>query len=177
MFRWVKSRLFFLAVVLLVAAFMSWKGAYTWRVDFEFPWWGYGAVALLGLLQMVLLTRFLGRYCRRKVLALLLCWHTLYLTYFFSILRQGLALAMLLGLLLPWLERKRFGRYFLGCAACALLHSSALILVLLPLLQLIPWKLEQLLILTGLAWAAGLLLAGGAFRGLLTRVLPGAVVR
>ena len=46
MFRWVKSRLFFLAVVLLVAAFMSWKGAYTWRVDFEFPWWGYGAVAL-----------------------------------------------------------------------------------------------------------------------------------
>lgn len=134
-------------------------------------------VALLGLLQMALLTRFLGRYCRRKVLALLLCWHTLYLTYFFSILRQGLALAMLLGLLLPWLERKRFGRYFLGCAACALLHSSALILVLLPLLQLIPWKLEQLLILTGLAWAAGLLLAGGAFRGLLTRVLPGAVVR
>lgn len=46
MFRWVKSRLLFLAVVLLVAAFMSWQGAYTWRVDFEFPWWGYGAVAL-----------------------------------------------------------------------------------------------------------------------------------
>lgn len=46
MFRWVKSRLLFLAVVLLVAAFMAWQGAYTWRVDFEFPWWGYGAVAL-----------------------------------------------------------------------------------------------------------------------------------
>ncbi len=46
MFRWVKSRVFFLVVVLLVAAFMTWKGAYTWRVPFVFPWWGYGAVAL-----------------------------------------------------------------------------------------------------------------------------------
>ena len=46
MFRWVKSRILFLVLVLLAAAFMAWKGAYTWRVDFEFPWWGYGAVVL-----------------------------------------------------------------------------------------------------------------------------------
>ena len=49
MFRWVKSHVFFLVVVLLVAAFMAWKGAYTWRVPFEFPWWGWSA-ALLPLL-------------------------------------------------------------------------------------------------------------------------------
>lgn len=46
MFRWVKSRLFFLLVVLLVAACMAWKGAYAWRVPFEWPWWGYAAVVL-----------------------------------------------------------------------------------------------------------------------------------
>ncbi len=46
MFRWVKSRLLFLVVVLLAAAFMAWMGAYTWRVDFEFPWWGAGSVVL-----------------------------------------------------------------------------------------------------------------------------------
>lgn len=46
MSRWLKSRLFFLVVVLLVSAFMTWKGAYAWLVDFEFPWWGYGAVVL-----------------------------------------------------------------------------------------------------------------------------------
>lgn len=59
MFRWVKSRIFFMAVVLLVAAFMAWKGAYTWRVDFEFPWWGYAAAALpvLGVAGMLIARR------------------------------------------------------------------------------------------------------------------------
>ncbi len=48
-----------MVVVLLVAAFMAWKGAYTWRVDFEFPWWGYVAAALplLGLVGMWLARR------------------------------------------------------------------------------------------------------------------------
>ncbi len=65
MFRWVKTRAFFFAVVLLVAAFMAWKGAYTWRVDFEFPWWGYAAVALplLGMAGM-----YLARRLRKDVL-------------------------------------------------------------------------------------------------------------
>lgn len=65
MFRWVKTRAFFFAVVLLVAALMAWKGAYTWRVDFEFPWWGYAAVALplLGMAGM-----YLARRLRKDVL-------------------------------------------------------------------------------------------------------------
>lgn len=59
MFRWVKSSAFFLALVLLVAVFMAWKGAYTWRVDFEFPWWGYVAIGLplLGAAGMLLARR------------------------------------------------------------------------------------------------------------------------
>ena len=54
MFRWVKTRIFFFAVVLLAAAFMAWKGAYTWRSAFDFPWWGWVAVLLplLGLAGM-----------------------------------------------------------------------------------------------------------------------------
>lgn len=60
MFRWVKSRIFFLLMVLLSAVFMAWKGAYTWRVAFEFPWWGYAAVALplLGIVGVLLARRF-----------------------------------------------------------------------------------------------------------------------
>ena len=57
---WVKSGWLFFCVVLLAAAFMAWKGAYTWQVAFEFPWWGYGTVAmpLLGLCGMLLARRF-----------------------------------------------------------------------------------------------------------------------
>lgn len=46
MFRWVKSRLFFLAILLMASGLMAWRGAYTWRVPFEWPWWGCAAVAL-----------------------------------------------------------------------------------------------------------------------------------
>lgn len=65
MFRWVKSRAFFLTLVLLVAAFMARKGAYTWRVDFEFPWWGYVAIGLplLGAAGMLL-----ARWLKKEVL-------------------------------------------------------------------------------------------------------------
>lgn len=62
MFRWVKSRAFFFAVVLLVAAFMAWKGAYTWREEFEFPWWGWGVALLPALAGLVMwLCRRLGK--------------------------------------------------------------------------------------------------------------------
>ena len=59
MFRWVKGRTFFLCLLLLVAVYMAWAGAYTWRVDFEFPWWGYGAIILplLGAAGMLLACR------------------------------------------------------------------------------------------------------------------------
>lgn len=62
MFRWVKSRAFFFALVLLVAAFMAWKGAYTWRDAFEFPWWGWGVAVLPALAGGgMLLCRRLGK--------------------------------------------------------------------------------------------------------------------
>lgn len=46
MLRWVKSRVFFFAVLLLVSAWMAWMGAYTWRCDFEFTWWSWGVLIL-----------------------------------------------------------------------------------------------------------------------------------
>lgn len=46
MFRWVKTRVFFFAVLLLTASFMAWKGSYTWRDAFELPWWGWGVLIL-----------------------------------------------------------------------------------------------------------------------------------
>ena len=59
MFRLVKSRALFLLLLAAAAAFMAWQGAYTWRVDFEFPWWGWLAAGLplLGVGGMLLARR------------------------------------------------------------------------------------------------------------------------
>lgn len=152
--------------------------------------WGWKLLCLLGrwlgmpyrafilaisLWMMGLYQRFLRKFCRMPLVTLLLGWHTLYLTYFFSILRQGLAIGLFLGVLLELLQKRRYLRYALGCLVCASLHSSALVLLALPLLQLIAWKEKHLLLLSAIAWAGGLLLATGVFHGLLQRILPGAV--
>lgn len=131
-------------------------------------------VLVLSLGMMGLYRRFLTRFCRRPLLSLLLGWHTLYLTYFFGILRQGLVIAIFLGLLLEWLEKRRYGAYVLGCLVCASFHSSALVLLVLPLLHS-PWKEKHLLILCALAWAGGVALASGVFRGIPEGLLPEAV--
>ena len=150
--------------------------------------WGWKLLCLLGrwmgmpyaafilaisLAQMGLFWRFLRHFCRKPMLALLLAWHTLYLTYFFGILRQGLAIAIFLGALLEWLEKKKYLPYLLGCLACASLHSSALVLLALPLVERI--SLKWLLVLATAAWAGGLTLATGALNGLLETLLPASV--
>lgn len=129
----------------------------------------------ISLAQMGFFRRFLRRFCEKPLLALLLGWHTLYLTYFFSILRQGLAIAIFLGVLLGWLEERKYLRYALGCLVCASFHSSALVLLALPLLRELRWKEIHLLVLSGLAWAGGAVLATGVLNGLFSRILPGAV--
>ena len=132
-------------------------------------------VLVLSLGMMGLYWRFLNRFCRRPLLSLLLGWHTLYLTYFFGILRQGLVIALFFGVLLEWLLERKYGRYLLGCLVCASFHSSALVLLSLPLLVEIPWKQKHLLLLCAVAWAGGLALATGVLNGLLERILPKAV--
>lgn len=132
-------------------------------------------VLVLSLAMMALFWRFLTRFCEKPLLALLLGWHTLYLTYFFGILRQGLAIALFLGLLLEWLEKRRYLWYVPGCLLCASFHSSALVLLALPLLREVRWKEKYLLLLCAAAWAGGLLLATGMLHGLLERLLPQAV--
>ena len=131
-------------------------------------------VLVLSLGMMGLYWRFLTRFCRRPLLALLLGWHTLYLTYFFGILRQGLAIALFLGVFLEYLEKRRYWFYALGCLVCAFFHSSALVLLALPLLGL-HWKEKHLLIFCAAAWVGGVALATGIFHSLLEQILPQSV--
>lgn len=69
-------------------------------------------IALISLYIMAVFYRFLRLYCKlREMLALMLCYHTLYLTYFMSILRQAVIVATFLGVLLPWIMKKRYIPY------------------------------------------------------------------
>ncbi len=90
---------------------------------------------------------FLYRAIRKipyKFLALLILYPTYYLTYCFSAIRQGIVLAVFLGLLLPLIvENKRKTIYYVICILLCTIHQTAVILFALPLVLYLIKKLKK----------------------------------
>ncbi len=116
-------------------------------------------VFLLSAVQMVLLWRFLSRYCKNKILALFLGYHTLYLTYMFSAMRQGTVILIFLGVLLQWLLDGKLVRYCIAAALCLSIHSVAVILFFPAILQLVRFSVERLIALVIVGSLLGVLLS------------------
>jgi hypothetical protein len=116
-------------------------------------------VVLLSAMQMWLLWRFLKRYCKNKMLALFLCYHTLYLTYLFSAMRQGTVIIVFLGLMLPWLLEGKWVRYCIAAVAMVTLHSVALILFVPLVVVCIRLSVEKIIALVLVGFSMGIVLS------------------
>lgn len=117
-----------------------------------------GLIAFISILQMGFLLVFLKRYKIAYPFALLLIYPTLYLTYLASGMRQGLAIAVFLGVLFPLLENRRYFAYIVGTLLCMTFHTVSVVFLVL----LIPMKIRKvstLQSLTVLAWLAGCILS------------------
>lgn len=123
-------------------------------------------VALLSVIQMACLLRFLRLYHIDCVLSLLLAVPTLYLTYFVSGLRQGVAMAVFLGILFPLLEKKNHLGFVAGTVLCMLFHGASVAFLAALVAQKIR-KISSLQIFTVVAWAAGLFLASPPVQSLI----------
>jgi len=116
-------------------------------------------VFVLSLIQMGLLWRFIKRFCRYRILALFLGYHTLYLTYLCSAMRQGTVILVFLGIMLPWLLEGKWGRYFLTSLLLATIHPVSLIL-LVPMAALcIRISVKHILALVAVGFCVGILLS------------------
>lgn len=124
-------------------------------------------VAFLAVIQMACLLRFLRRYHVDCVLSLLLAFPTLYLTYFVSGLRQGVAVAVFLGILFPMLEKKNYLGFIAGTVLCMLFHGASVAFLAALVAQMIR-KISTLQIFTVLAWGTGLLIASPPAQALIT---------
>lgn len=116
-------------------------------------------VFLLSAFQMLMLWRFINRYCKYKLLALFLGYHTLYLTYIFSAMRQGTVIIVFLGLLLQWLLD---GKYFRYCIAVYLLmniHSVAMVLYIPAIVVAIRFSVEHIIALVAIGFSLGAVLS------------------
>lgn len=95
--------------------------------------------AICSFAIMALLYPFFAKVCQKSLVPLFLFYSTFYLIYCFSALRQGLALAILLGFAYPFLKGHQNIKCILSIIVASLFHQSALIC----LLFLIVYKLRM----------------------------------
>ena len=116
-------------------------------------------VAIIGLTDMTLLDRFIRRFCQKKVLALLIAYPTLYLTYYFSALRQGLFISLFLAFVLQELLNHRIPQYYAGVIILSFIHSAALLLLVVPLFEKIDLTIKKIVIYSLMAVIVGIIIA------------------
>lgn len=97
-------------------------------------------VGVISLFQMICLYRGICLYSPIKTLSLLLFYPTLYLTYCFSGIRQGLVILFFLGFMVKWLQEEKYFRYAVSCLVMAGFHSAALMLFPLIIIKWIKIK-------------------------------------
>lgn len=129
-----------------------------------------GFAFALGLVDMVLLHRFLEKQVPFKVAGLFLAYPVLYVVYMVSGLRQGLAICIFLGIALPYYLEKKWIPYAATVILAMSFHKAGCAWVLLMVVAYIPVKV--MFFLAGLSAAGGLILQIQAVQGLILGLIP-----
>ena len=129
-------------------------------------------VFLLSAFQMWMLWRFLKRYCKYQILALFIGYHTLYLTYLVSAMRQGTVIIVFLGLLLPWLLEGKWLRYLVATYLLMNIHSVAMILLLPVVFLCLRLSVKHIVALVAIGFSAGIILSIFDIGNLIAVILP-----
>lgn len=90
-------------------------------------------IACVSVFEMCMLHRFLKRHCVNPTFSLFLFFPTFYLTYYFSIMRQGIVIAVLLGVMVDHIKARNWKKYIATTVILVLFHSSALVLFIIPI--------------------------------------------
>lgn len=135
---------------------------------FHAPFWAFTMV--LGFLEMLLVHRFLSRYVEHRTAGLFLLYPVLFITYMVSGLRQGLAICVFLGILMPFYLEKKWVQYILGVLVASSFHRVGYAWLILPVVAYLSLKIMA--ILAGLSVMGGLVLQIGSVEQFFTRMIP-----
>lgn len=97
-------------------------------------------LASVSLFLMAMIHRFIRLFSPMPMLSLVLFYPTIYLTYYYSAIRQAVAIAIFLGFMVKWLKEDKIIQYICGCFLLMLFHSSSFVLIILVVLKYFPVK-------------------------------------
>ncbi len=125
-------------------------------------------VFCVSVFEMVMLHRFLSKYSHNAVFSLFLFFPTFYLTYYFSIIRQGIVLAVFLGLMVDCLFEKKWLKYIILNIILVFIHSSALFLLVVPII--LKLRLKTIYVLLACGVLLGMVMSNGFVANFLTYI-------
>lgn len=108
----------------------------------------FAFLGIVSLLEMILVRRFILLYSPYKIFSLLLFYPAFYLTGCYSIIRQGLVLCLFLGIGIPLLTKRKTFKYLALVLLLVLLHTSAIVLAILPFL--FEWRKNRYYLIAGI---------------------------
>ncbi len=119
-------------------------------------------ITLISLIEMLLINRFISKMgvTRYKVLVLLLAYPTLYFTFLFSALRQGIVVCVFLGIMLPWFMEGKYKRYILLAVALTAIHSVSLALLLIFVVNYLSHRQIKFILLSAFVIGLAVTVAG-----------------
>lgn len=147
---------------------MGWRLVSALFKIFHAPFWVF--TMALGLTDMLLLHRFLKKYVSMKTVGLFLSCPVLYIVWMVSGLRQGLAMCLFLGVLVPFYLEKKWMRFVLGVFVAASFHKVAYAWLVLPIAYYLP--IQAMIGLVGLATAGGFILQIGTVEQFIVSLVP-----
>lgn len=100
----------------------------------------FGFSVIISVLEMVLLARFVNRFSPNRALSLFVAFPVVYLTYFFSAFRQGVVIALFLGVMLDLLIQNRSKLYCVLAILAMTIHSLSIVLFIPLLIRKVQFK-------------------------------------
>ena len=127
-----------------------------------------GFIFCTSLFQMLMLHRFVSKFSENRIFSLLLFFPTFYLTYYFSGIRQGLTIALFIGILYEFIEKEQWKKYVIGCILISTVHTAALVLIIVPLV--LKLRLRTITVFNFFALIVGVVLATGLLNEFLSGI-------
>lgn len=112
-------------------------------------------IIFISTIEMIMLHRFINLYSTNRRLSLLLVYPTIYLTYFFSAIREGLVISIFVGLMIDCIDKKKYKTYCLLAMLCCTIHTVSVLLFIVPLIDKINTK--KMIHIAWIAFAFGII--------------------
>ncbi|WP_368106836.1 EpsG family protein [Bacteroides nordii] len=125
----------------------------------------YELAILIAIITMPLYYIFLKKYCNYSILSLFIFYAIYFVVYPFNVIRQGLTIALFLGVLLPLLFEKKYLLYVIYTVLGSLFHYSLLTVLILPFILKFKFKIGTIyiFIILGLIFPMGNLIMNIGF--------------